>query len=242
MTRKPKIWTIWDFPDNLYVLLSKETHTEFFNLMFRKFGGKRPYGRFLGVGQKHLKQYWKRYSRKNGNKYIQYIPLWVLKKSCNTLPLKRKIEKGIHSIRVRAGDPIIKPNLKICESPELFRIVAHLIGDGFAGSLKVPYYSNTCKELRYQFKKDLQIFGGIKTYERKTKTVTCLMFPKPISDILRHIFKIEFIRPTKLPKEIFSASDKCKGAFLQALFDDEGCISTSLALGMSNQNLVNKIR
>jgi len=242
MTRKPKTWTIWDFPDKLYILFNKKAHKEFFNYMFNKFGGKRPYARFLGISQMHLKQYWSSYSKKGGKKYIQYIQLKILKKSCTSRKLEKVIEQGIVKIRVRAGKPITNPKLRIKESPELYRIVAHLIGDGFAGDIKVPYYSNTYKELRYQFKKDLQIFGKIKTYERTPNTVTCLMFPKPISDILRHIFKIEFIRPTKLPKEIFSASDKCKGAFLQALFDDEGCISTSLALAMSNQNLVNEIK
>jgi len=166
----------------------------------------------------------------------------ILKKSCTSRKLKKVIEQSIVKIRVRAGKAITNPKLRIEESLELYRIVAHLIGDGFAGKTHVPYYSNNCKELRYQFKKDLQIFGKIPTYERKTKTVTCLMFPKPISDILRHIFKIEFIRPTKLPKEIFSASDKCKGAFLQALFDDEGCISSNIVIAMNNFNLVNSIK
>ena len=52
-----KQWHIWDFPDNLYILLDKETKEEFFNLMFKVFRGKRPYARFLGVKQMGLKQY-----------------------------------------------------------------------------------------------------------------------------------------------------------------------------------------
>jgi len=237
-----KSWHIWDFPDNLYVLLNKSVHEYFFSQMFNKFGGKRPYARFLGLSQMTMKQYWKGYTKKKGVKYIQYIPLWVFKKSCKTKDLKRKIEKGIGKIRVRGGIPILNFNLNIKESPELYRIVAHLIGDGFAGELKTPYYCNTCKRLRDQFKKDLQIFGKIKTYERTPNTTPCVMFPKTISDILRHIFKIEFIRPSKLPKEIFLSSNKCKGTFLQALFDDEGTISTNLALSMRNYNLVKEIR
>jgi len=44
-----KSWHIWDFPDNLYVLLNKSVHEYFFSQMFNKFGGKRPYARFLGL-------------------------------------------------------------------------------------------------------------------------------------------------------------------------------------------------
>lgn len=237
-----KTWHIWDFPDNIYVSLKKDFHEKFFEEMFKKHGGKRPYSRFLGLSQMTIKQYWRRYSKKNGKKYIQYIPLWVIKKSCKTKRLKGIIEKGIENIRVRGGNPIINPKLSIKESPSLYRTIAHLIGDGYAGKEKVPYYSNTNKKLRQQFKKDLQIFGKIKTYERTPNTTPCIMFPKPISDILRYIFDIDFIRPSKLPKEIFEAPKECKRVFLQALFDDDGTISTVLSIGIHNENILKQIK
>jgi len=238
-----KSWDIWDFPNNFYVLLKKDTHNKFFNEMFNEYGGKRPYARLLGIQQGWMKHYWRRYFKKNGKRYVQYTPLWVFKWSCNTNHLKELIEKGIDKIRVRAGTPLNYNQLKlpIKECPELYRIVAHLIGDGFAGKRKVPYYANTCKELRQQFKKDIQIFGKIKTYERTPNTTPCVMFPKLISDILKYIFNIEFTRPTKLPKDIFNASKECKSAFLQALYDDEGT-SINLALAMSNRKLVYQIK
>lgn len=95
-----KTWHVWDFPNNLYVLLKEDIHKEFFNQMFKKFGGKRPYAKFLGISQMGMKQYWKKYTKKKGKIYIQYIPLWVIKKSCNTNELKRKIEINIEKIRI----------------------------------------------------------------------------------------------------------------------------------------------
>ncbi len=236
-----KTWDVWDFPDNLYILLDEKTHKEFFSSMFEKFGGKRPYARFLNISQMQLKQYWRRYSKKDGRKYVQYIPLWLFKKSCKTSMLKRKIERGVDKIRVRAGEPIINPKFPIKESPELYRIIGHMIGDGCAPEHKSPYYSNKSKILRKQFKKDLGIFGKVKVYERK-QTVPIVCFPKTTTDILLYIFKLQFTKPNKIPKEILTASDNCKSAFLQALFDDEGTVSTSLAIGMKSGEIINGIK
>ena len=138
--------------------------------------------------------------------------------------------------------PILNPELSIKESPAFYRIVAHMIGDGSASGNHVPYYANTCKQLREQFKTDLNIFGEVKIYERKPNTTPIVYFPKVITDILSHILKIRFSYPDHIPKQIFNASDECKSAFLRALFDDEGTISTNLAISMSNFNLIKELR
>jgi len=137
-----KSWHIWDFPENIYILLNKRINEEFFNEVFKKCGGKRPYARFLGLTQKAVKQYHRRCSFKYGKKHVQSIPL------INN-NLKRKIENNINIIKIKnKGTPIKNPKLPIKESPEFYRIVAHIIGDGFGGENKVPYYCNTCKKLR----------------------------------------------------------------------------------------------
>lgn len=53
--------------------------------MFNKFRGKRPYARFLGTSQMQIKQCWRRYSKKNGKKYIQYTPLRPLEWTRNKI-------------------------------------------------------------------------------------------------------------------------------------------------------------
>jgi len=93
-----------------------------------------------------------------------------------------------------------------------------------------------------KFKQDLKIFGDIKTYERTPNTTPCIYFPKVISDTLKHILNIEFTRPNKLPDTILKASEEQRKTFLQALFDDEGCISTSLSIGMKSENIINQIK
>jgi len=236
-------WHIWDFPDNLYVLLKKGVHEEFFEYCFSYCGGKRPYARFLNTSQSQVKSCWKKYTIKENKKYVQYFPLSFLKKSYPILndDLINKLENGIEYFRVRAGNPI-KVNLPIKESPELHRVVAHLLADGFAGIKNVPYYSNTCKELREQFKNDLKIFGDLHIYENTPNTTTCVFFPKPIANILRYIFSIEFTRPTKLPELIFKSSNECKIIFLRALYDDEGTASTAIVIKMNNLNIIKEIK
>ena len=238
-----KSWHIWDFPDNIYVLIKSNVHEEFFNYVFKKFGGKRPYARFLNTSQMHVKKCWKRYFIKNNKKYVQYTTAWFLKKSYPILNkrLIKDIENGVEYFRVRAGKPT-KVSLPIKECPKLYRIVAHLLADGFAGKKKVPYYSNNCKMLREQFKKDLRVFGNLYVYERKPNTTWCVFFPKVVSNVLRHIFDIEFTRPTNIPKFIFNSTKSCKSAFLQALYDDEGTVSGYPIIGMKNYNIMNEIR
>ncbi|MBI2667795.1 hypothetical protein HYX17_03425 [Candidatus Woesearchaeota archaeon] len=237
-----KSWHIWDFPDNIYISLKRQAHKEFFREMFIEYGGKRAYARFLGLSQTAVKQHWRGYSKKGGRLYTQCIPLWVLKKSCKTNRLKRKIENNINLIKgSNKSNPITNPKLPIEENPELYRITAHMIADGSAPRNKVPYYSNTSKVLREQFKKDLKIFGKMRVYDSKL-TIPIVYFPKILTDILSHILNVRFSFPNRLPSETFKATEECKRAFLQALFDDEGYISTGLCISMSNLKVIKQIK
>lgn len=240
-----KSWGIWDFPNNIYVSIKGNFREEFFNNIFEKIGGKRTYARFLGINQMAVKSYYRGCTYKNGIKHPQAIPIRVLKKSVGLIDtkLKERLEQNILLFKARnRGNLLVNPKLPIMESPALYRIVAHMICDGSAPGNKVPYYSNTCKELKEQFKEDLKIFGELKVYERKLGATPVVYFPKVITDILSHILDIRFTHPDHLPKQLFSSSLECKGAFLRALFDDEGTVSTALGLGMANQNIINEIK
>ena len=240
-----KTWHIWDFPDNIYIYLNDNFRDDFFNNMFKKIGGKRPYARFLGLGQMTVKSYHRGHFYKNGIKYLQSIPISLFKKSLNLIDgeLKQRLENNIYFIKAHGKSiPVLNPNLPISESSAFYRIVAHMIGDGSAPKSHPPYYANTCKELREQFKEDLKIFGDVKVYETKTTTTPIVCFPKVITDILAHILDVRFTYPDRIPKYISYASNDSKVSFLRALFDDEGTISTNLAISMNNHNLVEQIR
>jgi len=175
-------------------------------------------------------------------KHVSFMPLKILHKSLHFMDkkLKSKIENNILELRCRVGNPM-KLNLPIKESQELYRIVAHILGDGSATKRKVPYYSNTCKELREQFKEDLKNLGDIRNYDRKL-TVPIVCFQKPLTDILSHVLSISFINKERVPRRIFEAQDEFKIAFLQALFDDEGTMSTNLVICMKSKNILEEIK
>lgn len=238
-------WHIWDFPDTIYLSLSDIIREEFFRQMFNKVGGKRAYARFLGISPKTVKQYARGYTYKNGIKYPQAIPISLFKKSLHLInnELKEKIKKNICLIKSKnKGISIVNPNLPFIESPAFYRIIAHMIGDSCASKNKVPYYANKCKELREQFKEDLRIFGEVRIYERETKTVSIVCFPKVITDILSYILVVSFTNPDKIPRTIFQASNKCKSAFLRVLFDDEGYSSNGIIIRMKSHNLIKEIK
>lgn len=239
-----KTWHIWDFPDTTYIYLKDNFREEFFNKMFKEVGGKRPYARFLGLTQMTVKSYHKGYTYKKRVKHSQSVPLSLFRKSLLLMnkKLKEKLKDNIYFIKAHGKSiPVLNPKLPIKESPAFYRIVAHIIGDGSVPKNHLPYYANTCKELRDQFKEDLKIFGEVDTKEVTPNTTPIIEFPKIITNILSYVLKIKFTYPDKIPRDIFSASKECKGAFLGALFDDEGSASNGIVIRMKDYNLIKEV-
>ncbi|MFA4886609.1 MAG: LAGLIDADG family homing endonuclease [Candidatus Nanoarchaeia archaeon] len=235
-------WHIWDFPDDLYVLMSNPTRDEFFKAMYRKFGSQATYARFLNTDRNciqgyHYARYW--YKSK---KPIKFTPISVLKKSFQYIDenLRKKIEGNILEIR-KQEKSLINPILPIKESPALYRVIANMIGDGSASLGKTPYYSNSCKELRERFREDLKVMGNVRPYDGYL-TVPTICFEKTITDLLSYVFDVRFSYPNRLPKQIFTASEECKSAFIQALFDDEGTVSTNIAIAMRSKALIQELK
>ncbi len=238
-----KSFHIWDFPDSIYVLLRDNAKEEFFKEMYNKFGNRERYAKFLNLDPSTVKEYHEGFSDKDKKKWIQYVPVRILKKSKKFLSpeTKKLIENNIFAYRSRAGSPIENPILPIKESPAMYRLLGHIFGDGSATKRHVPYYANTCKELREEFIRDLQIFGHIK-WTARTLTVPIVTFQKAITHVLAHIFEISFDKKDKLPERVFSAPIECKCALLRALFDDEGTCSHNIAIGMNGEWLVRDIK
>lgn len=237
-----KSFHIWDFPDSIYILLDENAKSKFFEEVYQKFGNRERYAKFLKLDPSTVREYQLGFSDKNKKKWVQYVPIKVLKKSKKFLTPKtiKLIENNILAYRPRAGSPIKNPILPIKESPTIYRLLGHIFGDGSATKRKVPYYANTCKELREEFVKDLQIFGQVECTNNKL-TVPIVSFQKAITQILAHIFNISFDEKDKLPEKIFSTPMECKCALLRALFDDEGCVSTGLVMSITGPKLVEDI-
>ena len=233
-----------DFPDNLFVKLNKEFNDIFFRKMYGIFETQKEFSKFLATGRQEIYKYHNQVQRDRGKNYPIYIPLKLLKKCIKILDenFVKLIEQNMIEVRGKIGLGIQNPKFPIKESIELYRIIAHVIADGSASKRKTPYYANTCKELREQFKKDLQVFGSMKIYERKPNTVEIVCFPKVVTDILAHLFDVQFTYPNRLPKLIFTARKEFKKVFLQTLFDDEGSITAQLAIGIHDINIMEEIK
>ena len=235
---------LWDLPDNLFILFNKKVNDQFFKRMYGIFGTQQKFAKSLDLCRQQINKYHKQILKANGRYYPVYFPLKLFKKCVSILDKEflSYLEQNVLEIRARVGLSIYKPKLPIRESREIYRIVAHIMADGSASKGKTPYYANTCKELREQFKKALAIFGEMKIYERKPQVVELVYFPKVVTDILSHLFDVQFTYPNRLPKLIFTASKEFKKIFLQALFDDEGTISAQLVLTIHNIDIMEKIK
>jgi len=239
-----KEWHIWDFPGNIYVLIKKEVREEFFREMYKKFGSQKNYAKYLEKTADMVRKYHYAKDITFGKEYKVYIPASVIKKSRPFLnkELEKLIEDNIITIRTPPNSEIKNPKLPIKECKEVYRILGHLIGDGSGPEAHQPYYCNSCKKLREQFKEDLKIFGDVNTKEINLNPTFGIAFPSVLCKILSHIFDVKFTRPYKLPSRIWNTKKEYRVEILKALFDDEGTISPHLAISMKNKNLMSEIK
>lgn len=235
---------LWDLSANLFILFDKETNDRFFKRMYSIFKTQQKFAKFLGLWRQEINKYHKQTLKAKGKYWPVYFPLQLFKRCTEFLDdsFLSYLEQNVAEIRVKVGLSVYNPKLPIKESKELYRIIAHMIADGSASEGKTPYYANTCKELREQFKKDLPVFGRMNIYERKPNTTEVVYFPKVVTDMLAHLFDVRFTYPNRLPKLIFTAQKECKKMFLKALFDDEGTISAQLAITIHNFNIMGEIK
>lgn len=156
--------------------------------------------------------------------------------------LKNLIENNILMIKSPPNSEIRNPNLPIKESPGVYRILAHLIGDGSGHKTHTPYYCNSCEELRKQFIKDLSLFGEMSINEVKLNPTPAINFPSVLKNLLIHFFDVEFTNPNRIPPRIWNTNKTNKAEFLKALYDDEGTISPRLGIAMKNKKLLGEIK
>lgn len=238
-----------DFPDYVFVYLKDNYRKELFRALYNLFGSIDKVAEFLSVSISRL-SCWCHGKQKDyvRNKVsMQFIPLSKLRIISERLVEDYRkefslenIEKHLVMYRMRAGNPIKNPKFPIVESPELVRLLFHLIGDGYAGSYSNnASYKNTCKDLLDEFKNDLKIFGDVPIYEQEIS----IKFPRLLAEIVGNFYGVDFgTFDSEISAKIFQIPKKYLYYGIRAFADDEGtAYSSSISLCSANPKLLRGI-
>ncbi len=218
-----------DFPkDKVVIFLEDKFRKKLIDNAINMFG-REELARSLNIRKLDTITRWKEAKINRGKNWItpQGIPLDKLDILLKLLNVDLDVvEEHVTSYKSRGKSLQIKnPNLPISESPVLFRVMAHLIGDGSANENNVSYFKNFNKAVYDEFANDLkEVFGGIELSLNKDNVV----FPITVRHILSSFYNINFgTFDSNIPKRLFHLSPKYAGAFIHGFFDDEGNVDTS---------------
>ncbi len=241
--------TLSNFPDNTFIYLEEKYRKKFLDcavnlcgkqyLLMKKINKSN--GRFINWYRGNQKDY---ITKKEG---LQFIPLCTIRYIANLLEEDNRdefsienIEKNIVLYRMQAGNVIKEPNFQIKESPELIRLLFHLLGDGYGGCKgECANYKNTQEELLNEFEQDLSIFGKIQIYKQKDS----IKFPSIIAKVISNYFSINFkTYESEISNKILYLPKKLLKYGIRAFVDDEGSIYQSyIRISSANKNLLNGI-
>ncbi len=138
------------------------------------------------------------------------------------------LQNEIDQIKGEAtSKPLRNVRFPILLTTELVTILANLYCDGFCSNLNSHSsgYVNKNKVLLSKFKDSItSVFGYTKLYERKSSSsgVTSIRIPSYLGRLLYNKFGLD---KDNVPDLIKDCSEEIKGAYLRAVFDDEGTIS-----------------
>jgi len=222
-----------DFPgDKIVIFLDKSFRSKLIDKIIEISKGRKNLAELLNLRKLDTFNRWKKGEINRGKAWVtpQGIPLDKLFTISDLLISKgfseysiNEIERHVTAYKTRGKSLWIKnPKLPIEIQPKLFRIIAHLIGDGSAEENNTNYYKNTCRELINELNTDLkEVFGDIET----TAKCEILIFPIAIRHILSKFFNIQFGTFTaRLPKIVFELHDENAAYIIQGFTDDEGCV------------------
>ena len=224
-----------DFPENA-VRVSLKKQKSFLENFVNRSGSLTRASKFLGVDATNLIAW------RNG----LFIPLWAFKKISSFSGLKWNVaEKIVISYKgVGVSEPITEPILPVRESPELFGLIAHLIGDGSVSREGVPQYINSQKASIENLKNILRrTFGEVqgKVYFRRVGKTYFYRFSRTIPLLLRHFYgSINFdSEKALLPERIFKLPEEFACEVIRAFVDDEGSIrDTRIVIALKNKELI----
>ncbi|MFW6311040.1 MAG: hypothetical protein ACOC1K_02270, partial [Nanoarchaeota archaeon] len=119
--------------------------------------------------------------------------------------------------------------------PDFYSIIGHILGDcGFhivqkEGKYR-PFYSNVEKNLLHSFTRSIKnVFGNVKIYKRERKDrASEVWLSSSIGLLLFEIMSYDEKHTKMIPSFIINNTDPNKiGAFLQAIYDDDGYLYPS---------------
>ncbi|MGC8812622.1 MAG: LAGLIDADG family homing endonuclease [Candidatus Aenigmatarchaeota archaeon] len=238
-------WHVWDFPDNVRIYLNDKFRKWLFEKLKEICGSRYRLAKLLNLHPMSIKEYELGHSSR---KFKVYISVKIIKQFIEILDKASKryflkeLEKNITSYRSRGGWIVSNPKLPIRESPKLYSLIFHLIGDGCDSAKSTPYYCNIHGELINEFISSLKIFGNVKIEVDMQHGVMYVYFPKVIANLLSDIFKVEFTHPTHLPHSIFEANEECKAAAIRAFIDDEGSVSNAFYITQKSRNILKQLK
>jgi hypothetical protein len=239
-------WHVWDFPDNIRVYFNNEFRLKLYKKLKEICKTRVEIARRLKTNRETVRR----------SLYLgyrcetkAYTSVKIIKKIIEVFGSQlgnrflSELEKNIVAYRSWNGWVVNDPILPIKETPRLYSVVFHLIGDGNASVRHSPFYSNKCEELIEEFIQNLQILGRVETKEKRRENgVIVIYFPKAVADILSCIFEVRLTNPDFLPKRVFESSLECKISAIRSFIDDEGCVSSSFSVTQKSQNVLEQFK
>ncbi len=239
-------WHVWEFPDNIRVYFDSNFRQLLYNKLIEICKTRIEIARRLETNKETVRRSLFLGYRNNKKAYTS---VKIIKKIIKVFgkemgkKLVESFDANIMFYRSWNGWNVKDSILPIKENPKLYSIVFHILGDGNASIRHSPFYSNKCKELINEFANNLQLFGDVEIRtENREDGLIKIYFPKAISDILKHILKVNFTFPENLPERIFQASNGCKVSAIKAFVDDEGSISSSFCITQKSSNLLKQFK
>lgn len=164
---------------------------------------------------------------------------------------ENEIKRNILQIKSKNSFPINIKKIKMNKS--LARIFGHILGDGGIHLVKGEgkyrvFYVNNDEKLLDCFRKDiLQTFGEVNIYFRKRKERGDeIWLPSTIGYFLYILLEYDKNIEKRVPKIIEkSEKDYIKGAFLQAIYDDDGFLYPNkkmIVIAFHKINLLKDVR
>ena len=174
----------------------------------------------------------------------RYMPLWILLELAKLAGIcSGELSKTVVSYRSGgSGNLIFNPRLPVKITPELESIIFHLFGDGSAGNFTPSYFQKN-KMADQQFLRKLKAcFGDFTVARYRNKWQ--IRFPKAITDILTHFYKIKSYHSDKIkiPSKIYQSDKWSKLACITAFILDEGNIRDLINISSKNKTFLTELK
>jgi len=239
-----------DFPDDTYIFIEDEFRKKLLEAATNLFNSQRKLMKALNISPGIFTSWFsgKQKDYETNKIGLYFMPLKKVKEISRHLCEDNRFEFSMEEIekctlmyRQQAGIPIKKIILPLQESPQLVRLLFHLLGDGYGGKKgESASYKNICTELIEEVKDDLKFFGDVSVYEQENQ----IKFPRIIGDIIRNFYDVKletfdsFIsnRIKTLPKRLLYEG-------IRAYADDEATAYPSyIRFSSANYRLLSGIR